>query len=50
MRPDDPEGETVVWTLEGADRELFTIVGGELKFEASPDHENPTDPRQEWFL
>ena len=40
---DDPEGEAVVWTLEGADRELFTIVGGELKFEASPDHENPTD-------
>ena len=26
------EQETVVWTLEGADRELFTIVGGELKF------------------
>ena len=41
---DDPEGETVVWTLEGADRELFTITtGGELMFEASPDHENPTD-------
>ena len=41
---DDPEGETVVWTLEGTDRELFTITtGGELKFGASPDHENPTD-------
>ena len=41
---DDPEGEAVVWTLEGADRELFTIdPGGALEFEASPDHENPTD-------
>ena len=40
---DDPEGEPVVWTLEGADRELFTIAGGELKFNASPDYENPAD-------
>ena len=41
---DDPEVETVVWTLEGADRELFTITrGGELMVGASPDHENPTD-------
>ena len=48
---DDPEGETVVWTLEGTDRELFTITtGGELKFGASPDHENPTDRGQEWLL
>ena len=40
---DDPEKETVVWTLEGADRGLFTIAGGELKFNASPDYENPAD-------
>ena len=45
---DDPEQgtaeqEDVVWTLEGADRELFTIERGELTFKASPDHENPTD-------
>ena len=40
---DDPEDETVVWTLEGADRELFTVMDGELRFIASPDHENPTD-------
>ena len=39
----DPEQEDVVWTLEGTDRELFTIASGELKFEVSPDHENPTD-------
>ena len=32
-----------MWTLEGADRELFTITGGDLKFGASPDYENPTD-------
>ena len=37
------EQESVVWTLEGTDRELLTIVGGELKFKASPDYENPTD-------
>ena len=39
----DAADHPVMWTLEGADRELFTITGGDLKFKASRDYENPTD-------
>ena len=39
----DPEGETPIWGLSGADRDDFTITGGVLAFAASPDFENPAD-------
>ena len=37
----DPEGASIVWTLDGADMGEFTIVDGELRFKSSPDFENP---------
>ena len=39
----DPEQQGIAWTLAGADRLDFTIVGGVLKFAASPDFEMPAD-------
>ena len=40
---DDPEGDTISWDLEGDDKELFEITGGELTFKSSPDHDVPGD-------
>ena len=37
----DPEGEPIEWTVTGADNEHFTIDGGILKFNVTPDYENP---------
>ena len=39
----DPEGDAVAWSLSGADKALFTIVGGVLSFGATPDFEGPGD-------
>ena len=39
----DPEGDTISWDLEGDDKELFEITGGELTFKSSPDHDVPGD-------
>ena len=41
----DPEGETISWTLEGTDADLFDISsdGGVLSFKSSPDYELPAD-------
>ena len=39
----DPERDTIEWTLSGYDADDFTIDGGVLTFEASPDYEKPTD-------
>ncbi len=40
---DDPEGATIVWTLEGADQDDFAISrGGVLTFSSPPDYEAPT--------
>ena len=36
----DPERDTITWTLDGNDKELFTIDGGLLKFKTPPDYEN----------
>ena len=38
---DDPEGEPIVWSLEGDDMDEFTIVNGVLRFKSSPDFEEP---------
>ena len=39
----DPEGDTIGWDLEGDDKDLFNIIGGELTFKSSPDHDVPGD-------
>ena len=38
---EDPEGESIVWSLDGDDMDEFTIVNGVLRFESSPDFEDP---------
>ena len=41
---DDPEDvATIIWSLDGDDKDLFDITGGELTFISSPDHDVPTD-------
>ena len=37
----DDDGDAIVWSLDGADKELFTIPGGDLMFKKSPDFEDP---------
>ena len=40
----DPEGAAITWSLEGADKDLFSVsTGGALSFNSSPDHDTPTD-------
>ena len=39
----DPEGKDITWTLTGEDMDDFSIEGGVLTFNESPDFENPTD-------
>ena len=39
----DPEGATTIWTLDGADKDEFTIAGGVLRFDDHPNFESPTD-------
>ena len=37
---DDPEDvATIIWSLDGDDKDLFDITGGELTFKSSPDHD-----------
>ena len=37
---DDPEDvATIIWSLDGDDKDLFNISGGELTFKSSPDHD-----------
>ena len=35
----DPEGGAITWSLEGSDKDLFTLSGGALSFDESPDYE-----------
>ena len=35
----DPEGVSITWSLDGDDKDLFDITGGELTFKSSPDHD-----------
>ena len=39
----DPEGLTIIWTLSGTDGADFSIIEGDLTFNAGPDYEDPTD-------
>ena len=38
-RAEDPEGRSIDWSLDEADKEDFTFAGGVLKFKTPPDHE-----------
>ena len=40
---DDPEGKSITWDLGGEDAAEFSIENGVLRFENSPDFENPDD-------
>ena len=40
---DDPEGQTVTWSLSGDDAGDFEIDGGALTFRTPPDYERPTN-------
>ena len=39
----DPEKDQIVWDLSGTDGADFSIVRGDLTFNAGPDYEDPTD-------
>ena len=40
----DPEGGSITWSLEGADKDRFEISSaGELTFKSPPDHDAPAD-------
>ena len=41
-QPDNSD-DVPTWSVAGPDGGKFTAVGGELKFKAKPDYENPTD-------
>ena len=43
FRATDPEGKSITWTLGGLDAAEFSIVNGVLRFENSPDFEEPVD-------
>ena len=39
----DPEGDVLTWSLEGEDRDDFTLAGPTLTLTGTPDFESPTD-------
>ena len=39
----DPEQEDVVWSLDGPDKDTFSIDGGVLSFKSPPDYEDASD-------
>ncbi len=39
----DPENGQIVWSLSGTDGAVFSIIRGDLSFNAGPDFEDPTD-------
>ena len=39
----DPEGSQITWSLSGSDGADFSIIRGDLTFNAGPDYEDPTD-------
>ena len=41
FRATDQDGDDIEWSLNGADKALFTIDGGVLAFKDSPDYEDP---------
>ena len=40
---EDPDMDTITWSLSGTDSARFSVSGGVLTFRASPDYETPTD-------
>ena len=40
---EDPEGESITWSVSGADSEDFSIENGVLRFKSAPDFEAPAD-------
>ncbi|WP_420626623.1 S8 family serine peptidase [Candidatus Poriferisodalis sp.] len=40
---DDPENDSITWTLSGDDRLDFEIAGGSLRFKDPPNYEMPDD-------
>ena len=40
---DDPENGNIVWDLSGTDGADFSIINGDLTFNAGPDYEDPAD-------
>ena len=43
FRATDPEGKSITWDLSGEDEADFSIEGGVLRFEESPDYEDAAD-------
>ena len=43
FRATDPEGKSITWDLSGDDEADFSIEGGVLRFEESPDYEDAAD-------
>ena len=43
----DPERLPILWELSGTDAEDFSIDGGRLMFENTPDYETPADDNQD---
>ena len=39
----DPENANIAWSLSGRDGADFSIIRGDLSFNAGPDYEDPTD-------
>ena len=39
----DPEGDVLTWSLEGEDRDNFTLAGPALTLTGTPDFESPAD-------
>ena len=39
----DPEDRQIIWSLSGSDGADFSIISGDLTFNAGPDYEDPTD-------
>ena len=37
----DPDGDAIVWSLDGRDKDDFEIDGGVLTFKKSPNYESP---------
>ena len=40
---DDPENDAIRWSLEGDDRNDFSLINGTLDFDSTPDYEAPVD-------
>ncbi|WP_419944990.1 cadherin domain-containing protein [Candidatus Poriferisodalis sp.] len=43
----DPEGDSIVWSVSGADGDDFVITAGLLHFASVPDFENPSDANRD---